>query len=92
MHTLESKTDFMNCVLITSEQLTSKLHFKVRGTCIVVNCATRSFLTRTGEMREANAANETVIEGEVTCARESMEVRGIGKGSITYVAKKNLVF
>ena len=42
------------------------------GARIVVNCATRSFVTRTGEMREANgtnAVNETVIEGEVTCAR-----------------------
>ena len=55
----------------------------------MVNCATRSFVTRTGEMKEANGTNsvsETVIEGEVTCARESMEVRGRGKGSITYVA------
>ena len=46
-------------------------------------------MTRTGEMKEANGTNsvsETVIEGEVTCARESMEVRGRGKGSITYVA------
>ena len=61
----------------------------------MVNCATRSFVTRTGEMREVNGTNsesETVIEGEVTCARESMEVRGRGKGSLTYVAKKNQVY
>ncbi len=29
VHTLESKTDFMNCGLVTSEQVTSKLHLKV---------------------------------------------------------------
>ena len=55
----------------------------------MVNCATRSFVTRSASMREANgsnAENETVIEGDVTCARESMEVRRSGKGSITYVA------
>lgn len=52
-------------------------------------------MTRTGSMREVNggnAENETVIEGEVTCARESMEVRGSGKGSITYVGQKNQVY
>jgi hypothetical protein len=50
---------------------------------------------RTKEMREVNetnSENETVIEGEVSCARESMEVRGSGKGSITYVVKKNQVY
>lgn len=32
MHTLESKANFMNCGLVASEQVTSKLHFKVRDT------------------------------------------------------------
>ena len=50
---------------------------------------------RTAGMREVNGINdmnETVIEGEVTCVRESMEVREGEKGSITYVANKNQVY
>ena len=30
VHNLESKTDFMNCGLVASEQVTSKLHYKVK--------------------------------------------------------------
>ncbi len=44
------------------------------------------------EVNGSNAVNETVIEGEVTCVRESMEVLGGRKRSITYVANKNQVF
>ena len=61
----------------------------------MVNCDTKSFVTRTVEMRESNGTNgvnETVIKSEITCARKSMEVRGSGKGSITYVANKNQVY
>jgi hypothetical protein len=32
VHTLESKTDFMNCALVASGQVTSKLHFELRAT------------------------------------------------------------
>jgi hypothetical protein len=52
-------------------------------------------MMRTAEMGEengANAANETVIEGELSCVRESMEVLGVGRGSITFVVNRSQVY
>ena len=44
------------------------------------------------EVNGTNAVNETVIDAEVTCARESMEVGGAGRGAITYLVQKNKVY
>jgi len=58
---------------------------------VVVNCPAKSTLIKTAEM-SWNSANETVIQGEISCVRESMEVRGPGRGGVTYLANRNQVF
>lgn len=44
---------------------------------VVVNCMLKSFFMKTasmGEINGKNTANETSIDGEISCARESMEI------------------
>jgi hypothetical protein len=61
-----------------------------------VNCAQKSTFIRAIEnpwkWNGTNMVSENMIEKEVTCVRESMEVNGPGKGSVTYIMNKNMVY